>query len=430
MNNEIFCCESQRLGEKYYKTVHRSGLKIVVFPKNFSVCHAVLGTKFGSADHSYLSGERRIELPDGTAHFLEHKLFENEGGSNADEIFTALGAEANAYTTYTATRYMFSATDKIKECLETLLSFVTHPYFSKESVEKERGIITQEILMYDDDPYESAMENCLRKMYRNSGVRRSICGSVDSLSEINSDILYDTHKDFYNLNNMMLSVCGDVTIQQVLDVADRTLPSSPDNFTVERIGFEESKDVCEPYVEKRMNVSSPVFFIGVKDTFPNACDGYARIKRNLSMSILNNMLFAGTGELYSYMLKERLINPSFSFGYSVGDVCAMNSFSGISDYPERVFDLLKKKATAAAEGDLSQNDFERCRRSSLSAFLKSFDSSAEIADDVMMSLISSGVDPFHVPNIIESIGFDDIIYSAKDLFGHKNNWTFSLVLPF
>ena len=147
------------------------------------------------------------------------------------------------------------------------------------------------------------------------------------------------------------------------------------------------------------------------------------------MTILNNMLFAGTGELYNEMLREGLITPAFSFGYSIGELCAMNSFSGTSDYPELVLEKIKAKARSSANGDLSEKDFERCKRSSFSAFLKSFDSSAEIADDVMCSLLSSGVDPFDVPQIIESICFDDIKQCAKELFGKDTNWTASFVLP-
>ena len=429
MTNEIICHESSRLREKYYEINHRSGLKIFVFPKNFSVCYAVLGTKFGSADHTYVLNGNKVELPDGTAHFLEHKLFENENGLNADEIFTSLGAEVNAYTTYTATRYLFSATDNYRECLETLLTFVSNPFFTEENVEKEQGIIAQEILMYDDDPYEVAMENCLKGMYKYSGVRRSICGSVESISKITPSILFEAYKAFYNLHNMMLAVCGNISATEVAQIADRILPERSEEFSALRESFSESDEVFKSRVEKRMNVSTPLFFIGVKDTIADICDGYKRIKRSLSMTILNNMLFAGTGELYNDMLKEGLITPSFSFGYSIGEVCAMNSFSGISDFPDKVLEKLKEKACSAANGDLSEKDFERSKRSSFSAFLKSFDSSAEIADDVLSSLLSSGVDPFDVPEIIESISFDDVKLCAKEIFGKQNNWTASFILP-
>lgn len=430
MSNDIILHESSGLCEKYYEIRHRSGLRIFVFPKNFSVCHAVFGTKFGSADYAYTSNGVNTVLPDGTAHFLEHKLFENEDELNADELFTMLGADANAYTTYTATRYLFSATDNYKECLETLLSFVSHPHFTDENVEKEQGIIAQEILMYEDDPYECAMENCLRGMYKSSGVRRSICGSVESISKITPEILYKAYDAFYNLNNMMLSVCGNITPEEVIDIADRTLPQESSPFDVMRVRDTESERVFSDYTEKRMNVSSPVFFVGVKDNFSELCNGYKRIKRSFSMTILNNMLFSGTGELYNKMLEGGLITPSFSFGYSVGDVCAMNSFSGISDSPERVLDMIKKRSLSAALGDLSRNDFDRCKRSSFSAFLKSFDSSAEIADDVMISFLSSGVDPFCIPSIIESISFEDVRNCAVELFGKQDNWTASFVLPF
>ncbi len=428
MNDNVFVCrESLRLNEKYYETVHRSGLRIYVFPKKFSTCYAVLGTRFGSADERFMLDGKLHELPLGTAHFLEHKLFENEYGGTADDRFAALGAETNAYTTYTATRYLFSATKRYGECLSELLKFVTHPYFTRENVKKERGIIAQEIKMYADDPYDKVMENCLKAMYRHNSVRNNICGTPSSLKKINEDILYRAHGIFYNPSNMVLSVCGDITPDEVLRVADEVLPRAREPFSAEHIFSDENGPVYKSYTEKRMRVARPLFFIGIKDK--TTSDGRARTRRSLGMAILNNMLFSGTGEFYNRLLRERLITPGFSFGYSSGSECAMNYFSGNSDDPEKVASEIFKKTESAASGELSRDDFIRCRRSSLAGFCKSFDSSAEIADDVLQSVLNTGLDPFEIPAIIEDLTFEEIKALAAEVFGRQDARTISLILP-
>jgi len=426
--NDMTVHTNALLGEKFYEIRHGSGLRICIFPKNFSTCYGVIGTKFGSVDDKFKIGDKEIHLPQGTAHFLEHKLFESEDGISADERFAALGAETNAYTTYTSTRYLFSATKNYGECLSELLRFVTHPYFTEENVEKERGIIEQEIMMYADDPYDKVMENCLRAMYRYNGIRNNICGSPASLKKITPDVLYEAYGTFYNLNNMTLSVCGDITPDEVIKIADRELPSESEPFNVIKIPSKpECKGVWKDYAEKRMRVARPLFFIGIKDKA--VTEGPERTRRSLAMTVLNNMIFSGTGEFYNRLLDERLITPGFSFGYSSGGGGAMNYFSGNSDSPEKVYSEIIKKAEAAADGELDMSDFIRCKRSSLAAFLKSFDSSAEIADDVILSSVISGVDPFSVRELIESLTFDDIKALASELFGNKKNRTMSLILP-
>jgi len=425
--NDMTVHTNALLGEKYYEIRHGSGLRICVFPKNFSTCYGVIGTKFGSVDDKFKIGEKEIHLPQGTAHFLEHKLFESEDGISADERFAALGAETNAYTAYASTRYLFSATKNYGACIAELLRFVTHPYFTEENVEKERGIIEQEIMMYADDPYDKVMENCLRAMYRYNGIRNNICGSPASLKKITPDVLYGAYGTFYNLNNMTLSVCGDITPDEVIKIADRELPSVNESFSAVKIPSKPEGDgVWKNYAEKRMRVARPLFFIGIKDK--TVAEGPERTRRSLAMTVLNNMLFSGTGEFYNRLLDERLITPGFSFGYSSG-AAAMNYFSGNSDAPEKVYSEIIKKAEAAAEGDLDVSDFVRCKRSSLAAFFKSFDSSAEIADDVILSSVLSGVDPFSVREMIDSLTFEEIKSFAEELFGKKNNRTLSLVLP-
>ncbi len=417
---------SERLHERYYHIKHGSGLTVLVFPKKLSTYHAVLGVNFGSGDLSFVKNGKKVELPAGTAHFLEHKLFDSEDGANSEERFAALGAESNAYTSYATTRYLFSATKCFGECLAELLRMVFNPYFTPKSVKKEQGIIAQEIAMYDDDPYERVMEGCLRAMYSESGIKESICGSVESISRIDDKLLHEAYSAFYVPENMILSVCGDITPEQVMELVDAELGSKSFGPVLRSVAFNEPATVITPRAEQRMNVARPLFFLGVKDKIlPN---GSQHDRRFVSMNILNNMLFSGTSELYNELLNKRLITPSFSFGYSDGRFCAMNSFSGNSDDPDAVADAILGRAERAARGELSKEDFIRCRRSLLAYYYKSFDSTAVIADDIMYSYVSEELDPFAIPELIESITFDEVA-AATEIFRDPSRVALSLVLP-
>ncbi len=426
MTMNDFLHVSTRLREKYYHIKHESGLTVLVFPKKLSTYHAVLGVNFGSADTSFVKDGKKVALPAGTAHFLEHKLFDNENGVNSEERFSSLGAESNAYTSYATTRYLFSATKCFDECLAELLKMVFNPYFTPESVKKEQGIIAQEIAMYDDDPYERVMEGCIRAMYTESGIRESICGSAESISKIDDKLLYEAYSAFYVPENMILSVCGDIIPEQVIKLVDSELGAKSFGTAVRSLPFTEPAAVKLPRVEQRMNVARPLFFLGIKDKIlPN---GVERDRRCVSMNILNNMLFSGTSELYNELLTKRLITPSFSFGYSDGRFCAMNSFSGNSDDPDAVINAILSRAERATRGELSKDDFIRCRRSLLSHYYKSFDSTAVIADDIMYSYVSDGLDPFSLQALIESITFDEVA-AATEIFKDPSRVALSLVLP-
>ncbi len=417
---------SPRLNESYYHIKHGSGLTVLIFPKKLSTYHAVLGVNFGSADLSYVKNGKKTVMPAGTAHFLEHKLFDNADGVNSEERFAALGAESNAYTSYSTTRYLFSATKCFDECLTELLKMVFNPYFTPESVQKERGIIEQEIAMYDDDPYERVMEGCLSAMYSESGIRESICGSAESISKIDDKLLHEVYSAFYVPENMILSVSGDITPEQVVKLVDLELGGKYFDKAICPTPFCEPEHVVKSRVEQRMNVARPLFFLGIKDKIDPI--GLEHARRFVTMSILNNMLFSGTGELYNELLTKRLITPSFSFGYSDGRSCAMNSFSGNSDDPDAVVKAVLDRAERAANGELSREDFIRCRRSLLAYYYKSFDSTAVIADDIMYSYVSEALDPFAIPDIIESISFDEVA-AATEIFCDKTLVTLSLVLP-
>lgn len=216
---------SQRLEQRLVKIKHRSGLEIMVYPmENCSSAYAIFGTRFGSVNNCFrLENEKEaVKIPDGIAHFLEHKLFENEE-CDAFERYAKTGANANAYTSFDKTCYLFSCTENFEESLEILLDFVTDPYFTQQTVDKEQGIIGQEIKMYDDNPQWQVYFGAIRNLYKNHSVNVDIAGTVESIAKITPEYLYRCYNTFYSLNNMVLCVCGNVSANQVTAVADKVL---------------------------------------------------------------------------------------------------------------------------------------------------------------------------------------------------------------
>lgn len=247
--NEIKLTENRSINEKFYTLHHESGLDIYVIPKKHSTAFAVFGTRYGSADRTFkLAGENDwLTVPDGVAHFLEHKMFENEDGTDAFSLYAPFGGNANAFTSFTTTVYLFSCTEHFDENLRVLLSFVTSPHFTEETVRKEQGIIGEEIKMYIDNPSWRVYFNLLRALYVHHPVRVDIAGTVESIAQITPEILYRCYNTFYNLHNMALCICGDVTPEQVKAVADAVLKKAPDQEILRAIPGRAGRGMLSAY---------------------------------------------------------------------------------------------------------------------------------------------------------------------------------------
>ena len=302
-----FSCAA--LKEKYYLYRHPSGLDIYIFPKKMTSAYAFFGTRFGSVDNTFKT-ERDgdfVTVPDGIAHFLEHKLFSNEDGSDSFERFSEYGADANAYTSFNRTTYYFGCTENFDVSLSELLTFVTHPYFTEETVTKEIGIIEEEIKMYEDNPSDRCYYGMLDGLYEKHSVKRNICGSPDSIRKITPKLLYDCYRVFYSLSNMVLAVCGDIEPERIIKIADAVLPSEADRTEIIRSNenLSEKKEAARPYTEQKMNVARPLFYIGIKDTdIPHTPEGI--IKKDVLMMILNDMLFSECTDFYNELLDSEM----------------------------------------------------------------------------------------------------------------------------
>ena len=416
---------SELLGEAYYRAVHQSGLPIYIFPKKMATTHALLAVHYGSVDQA-ADGAENTAFPDGVAHFLEHKLFVNEDGSDSFERFTALGADANAYTSHTRTVYLFSATDHFDRSLAELIDFVTHPYFTPDSVAKEQGIIGEEIRMCRDNPYDRCYYNMLEGLYQKHPVKKEICGSIQSIATITDQTLYDCYRAYYRPANMALVVCGDVSVDEVLAIVDQHMPQKADAKAVRRSYTDEPSAINDPRVVEYGQVAKPIFSIGVKDVnIPQ--DAKERAKRDAGMAILSEMLFSESGELYERLFHRGMISPEFSADFALTQGFGFLQISGEGNDPDAVFAEILSFIQEQKEKGLSKQDFERCRRVEFAEYIKGFDSTEEIAN-TLVAFAFDGAEIFSYADILRDMDFD-YVHALFEQFFDPCRMTISIVLP-
>lgn len=397
--------KSERLGESYFEIDHPSGLKILVYPKkNYAATYAVFGTRYGSIDTEFrLNGEEKFTcVPEGIAHFLEHKLFESED-LDAFERYAKTGASANAYTSFDKTCYLFSCTGKFQESLEILLDFVTHPYFTEKTVQKEQGIIGQEIQMCRDEAGWEALFSLLRAMYKTHPVRIDIAGTVESIAEITPELLYKCYETFYNFSNMVLCVAGNVTPDEVLSVADRLLkPQKP--IEIERKFHREPREVAESYTEETLSVAFPIFSLGFKE----AVETPERSLREILISDIILEAVAGkTSAFYSELLEAGLINTSFESEYFCGYGYAAWIFTGESPDGREVQKRITARIRALQESGISEADFERIRKKLYGRSIMQFNDIDGIAN-AMVSAYFCKEGLFDETEILQSLTLDEV----------------------
>lgn len=373
---------NELLNDVFYDIDHPSGLKILVMPKEgYDSTYAIFATKYGSIDTMIqLEDGSYKQIPEGTAHFLEHKLFESED-LDAFERFAKTGASANAYTSFDRTGYLFSCSANFKKNLEILLDFVQNPYFTQATVEKEQGIIGQEIDMYKDVPDWEVMFNCLRTMYHNLPVRIDIAGTQESIAQISADLLYGCYNNFYNLNNMVLAVAGNTTVDEVLEVADRILKPQQGKMAQRKL-IDEPKDVISDYCEESLSVATPQFMLGFKEHWDNP---ERTAKEEITMEILMDMLSGQSSELYRRLFDAKLINSSFGAEYFTGFGYACVLFAGESSDPKKVSEEIKKEIRAFRENGIDEKVFERTKKKLYGKMIMGMNDVDNLANNMVVS---------------------------------------------
>ena len=408
--------ESEIVKDKYYVIDHPSGLTIYVYPKEgYRSSYAIIGTKYGSVNTRFkVDGGEEITVPDGIAHYLEHKLFESEDG-DAFARYAKTGANANAYTSFEKTCYLFSCTDKFEESLEILLDFVQSPYFTAQTVAKEQGIIGQEIKMYDDSPSWRVMFNTLVGMYHKHPVRIDIAGTVESIAEITAEKLYECYNSFYNLHNMALCVAGGVTVEKVLSVADRLLKPC-EKHEIENIFEDEPYEVAQSYVEQKFPVTIPLFYLGFKENIGSAA---ATSKQLAYTDILLYILASSSSKLYNKLLGENLINESFGYEYAEGPHYAAILFGGESRNPKRAANIIKNAIREMKKEGIDREEFELAKRAVYGNTISEFNRNDNIANS-MIDMHFNDRELFEYVSAIANAGIEDIEQRLTEMIDPEN----------
>jgi len=420
-----------QLGEELYYEKMTNGLDVYILPKKgFNKTFATFTTKYGSIDNYFVPlGQKDFKhVPDGIAHFLEHKMFEKEDGDVFGQ-FSKQGASANAFTSFTRTAYLFSSTTNVKENLETLINFVQEPYFTEKTVEKEKGIIGQEIQMYNDNPdwrlYFGAIEN----MYHNHPVKIDIAGTIDSIAKITKDLLYECYHTFYHPSNMLLFVVGPVNPQEMMNFIKDNQAKKPftDQPEIERKFAEEPTTVAKKEQVLHMNVQTPKIMVGIKGIYTNQ-KGDSMLKNELSIQLLMDLLFNQSSENYRAMYDAGLIDDSFSYDYTQEESFGFALVGGDTREPEQLQDKLTSILKQAKSGEnLSEEALERVKKNRIGSFLRSLNSPEYIANQFIRYAFNE-MDLFKVVPMIEEITFSDVKKVAKDLIADER-LTVCKVLP-
>ncbi len=408
---------NELLNEEYYEINHSSGLKIFVMEKpDYSGAYAIFGTKYGSVDTCFkLESEKEYTtVPEGIAHFLEHKLFESEE-LDAFTRFAETGANANAYTSFDRTCYLFQCSQEFEKNLEILLDFVKAPYFTEETVQKEQGIIGQEIRMYQDSPDWQVLFNLLRGMYSNNPVRIDIAGTINSIAQINAELLYSCYNTFYNLSNMALAVVGNVKKEAVISIVDRVIkPEAPVKF--EQIIPEEPTAVAQKLIEEKMGVDMPKFALGFKECLSTAVPC---AKKSLTVNIALDIIGGKVSPLYSDLMEKGLINPAFGKEYFTGRGFAAPMFMGESTNPEEVKNVIIAKINDIKEKGISDEDFNVSLKKMYGNAVLAFNDVDDMANNIIDAYFN-GQSLFDTVELYKSITKEDVEKAIEESFDTEN----------
>ena len=400
----------ERIGESVYQETLPNGLRIFVVPKpGYTKKYAFFATRYGGMDTRFQLDGEWLDTPAGIAHYLEHKMFDTKEGNALQEL-AKNGAEPNAFTANAMTGYYFDSTDHFEENLEILLSFVSIPYFTEESVAKEQGIIGQEIRMIEDNPDWQIYTRMLQALYSRSPARTSIAGTVESISHITAETLYDCHKAFYTPSNMALAVVGDVDPHHVVDLARRILPREGGPVIPRDYG-DEPDAVAEKETSCAMEVSCPQFLAGFKCR--PAKDGEEYMRLSLIGDMACDILLGDSSPLYLRLYDEGLINTSFGGSFEMMPGIAYLYAGGDSKDARAVTAAIQKEAERLVREGVDETFYQRVKKAAFGANLRGLNSFENIAVSLTEGYFH-GYDPLRFPQVFDSITKADIEAFLRD----------------
>lgn len=359
-----------------------NGLTVAVYHKpGYQVRTGRIAAHYGSIDREFIDPQtgQHVQVPDGIAHFLEHKLFEDETG-NVSDRFSELGAESNAYTTYTHTVYYFNTTENFDACLELLLNFVQKPWFTDESVAKEQGIIEQEIRMYLDDPGWRSSANLLEALYAHHPVRIDIAGTVESIHQITKETLYLCHRTFYHPSNMVLFVAGDVDPARVMEIVARNYSQRnyPPQAEIRRLMPDEPQQVLERRRTQKLVVNQPILRLGFKD-HSNGLRGRELLELDLLTAVVMDSICGKGSDLYTELYEAGLIDHRFGFEFTAEETFGYSFFVGPTRDPSELEARLLQGIEAAQTRGIDPGEFERARKKALGRIIHTMNDIDSIA---------------------------------------------------
>ena len=426
MEKQLF----DQLQEELYFEKMDNGLSVYILPKKgFNKTYATFTTKYGSIDNYFKEpgADKYSSVPDGIAHFLEHKLFEKEDG-DVFQQFSKQGAAANAFTSFTRTAYLFSSTTAVEKNLETLVNFVQEPYFSDKSVEKEKGIIGQEITMYDDNADWRLYFGIIENLYHNHPVKIDIAGTIESISGITKELLYQCYQAFYHPSNMLLFITGPVDPEAIMQqVRDNQAKKNFENRgEIERKFEEEPTQVATSKRTINMHVQTPKCVVGIKAKNPTL-QGIELLKQELSINLFLDMTFGKSSKYYEHLYSEGLIDHSFFYDYTQEYGFGFGMIGSDTDNPDRLEQELKDILFVAHEGKIvTEEKLNSVRRKKIGAFLRSLNSPESIANQFTRYAFND-MKLFDVVNVLESLTYEEVNNTVREFIDKERISVFQIL---
>lgn len=408
--------EYEQINETLYHEVLPNGLTVYLLPKNdYHKTYGLFSANYGSIDNEFIPyGEKeKVKVPDGIAHFLEHKLFEKEDG-DVFQLFGKQGASANAFTSFTKTSYLFSTTDQVEKNLTTLIDFVQAPYFTEETVNKEKGIIGQEIQMYEDDPNWRMFFGILNNLYPTHPLHIDIAGTVESIDKITAQDLYTCYRTFYQPSNMVLFVVGKMEPEKLMKLIreNQEAKNFPPKQEIVRYFPENTKEIIKQSALEAA-ITRDKFVLGIKglDTLPQ--EGTELLRYKTAINLLFQMILGNTSRNYLAMYNQGIIDDSFGFEFSLDREFHFADFSGDTDEPEKAAEKVKEIILGFADDpEVSETNLDLLKKKMLGQYFQSLNSIEYIANQFTQSLFGDRT-LFDLPEIIDSIQMKDVLAAGE-----------------
>ena len=404
--------ENKKIDETEYKYILDNGMKVIIIPKKeTNKKYIIWGTKFGSIDNHFIEPvtNKEIKVPDGVAHYLEHKMFEQKNGVDSLYTLMALGLDANAYTTNDHTAYLFGGVDNFYKGLDELMDYVQNPYFTDQNVEKERGIIGQEIGMYDDDPFWTLYINTMRCLYKNNPITIDTAGTVETISHITKETLYSCYNTFYHPSNMTMCVSGNFEPDELIkEIEKRLLIHEKQKGEIKRIYPDYEPDINEKRKEVTKNINMPIFMIGYRDFTQEE----SKVKKYIAQKIIFNSILGKCSKTYNDLYNAGLLSHSLDFDYEFSDIYAHSIINGDTKEIDKVYNII---TDALENEEISKEDFERSKKKIYGDLLTNFEDVEDAARNFLVDSIH-GIDSFEYFDEIEKISLEDCKQIQKEIF--------------